>query len=258
MLGWINELPAFLLVLVRLTTFFVAAPLFSMRTVPTIHKIGFSFFVALICYSTVTIDVLIAVDFNFILLVMKEVLIGLALGFVAALILYTVQVAGGFIDFQMGFAIANVVDPQTGTQVPIIGNFKYTFALLFLLAVDGHHMMLEGIMRSYQLVAVDQFIVQDQNQAITQFIITTFTQMFLTAFQMAIPMVGALFLVTVALGITARTVPQLNIFVVGIPLKIFLGFIMLFITLPTFFYLLHKVFRQMIEAIGQLLYLLGG
>ena len=75
---------------------------------------------------------------------------------------------------------------------------------------------------------------------------------------MALPMVGSLFLVTVALGITARTVPQLNIFVVGIPFKILFGFIMLFITLPTFFYLLHHVFRKMIEAMGQLLHLLGG
>ena len=58
----------------------------------------------------------------------------------------------------MGFAIANVVDPQTGAQVPIIGNFKYMFALLFLLAVDGHHMLLEGIIRSYQIIAVDQLI----------------------------------------------------------------------------------------------------
>lgn len=258
MLFWLNELPGFLLVFVRLTSFFIAAPLYAHRAFPTVYKLGFAFFISLIIYSSVAPETLPGVNLEYIFLVLKEVLIGIALGFIAALILYIVQVAGGFIDFQMGFAIANVVDPQTGTQVPIIGNFKYMFALLFLLAVDGHHMLLEGIIRSYQIIAVDRWLPPLDQETMTTFIIVTFSQMFLSALQMALPMVGSLFLVTVALGITARTVPQLNIFVVGIPLKIFLGFIMLLITLPTFFYLLYHVFRQMIETMGQLIHLLGG
>lgn len=258
MLFWLNELPGFLLVFVRLTSFFVAAPLYAHRTFPNVFKIGFAFFISLIIYPSVAPDGPVEVNMEYIFLVLKEVLVGIALGFIAALILFIVQVAGGFIDFQMGFAIANVVDPQTGAQVPIIGNFKYMFALLFLLAVDGHHMLLEGVIRSYQMIAVDRFLPPLDQERMTTFIIVTFSQMFLSALQMALPMVGALFLVTVALGITARTVPQLNIFVVGIPLKIFFGFVMLLITLPMFFYLLHHVFRQMIESMGQLVYLLGG
>lgn len=258
MLSWINEIPAFLLVMVRLTTFFITAPIYSMRGVPATFKVGFSFFVAIISYSTVSMDSFINMDLGYIFFIMKEAMIGLALGFVAALILYTVQVAGGFIDFQMGFAIANVVDPQTGAQVPIIGNFKYTFAILFLLAVDGHHMMLEGVIQSYQLVPVDVLIFPIGSEPVTQFIIAIFVQMFLIAFQIAIPVVGTLFLVTVALGITARTVPQLNIFVVGIPIQILIGFIMILITLPAYFYALQRVFRHMIQAMGQLLQILGG
>lgn len=258
MLTLINEIPTFLLVMVRLTTFFITAPIYSMRGVPVTFKVGFSFFVAIISYSTVSMDSFINMDLDYIFFIMKEAMIGLSLGFVAALILYTVQVAGGFIDFQMGFAIANVVDPQSGAQVPIIGNFKYTFAILFLLAVDGHHMMLEGVIRSYQMVPVDVLIFPVGSEPVTQFIITIFVQMFLIAFQIAIPVVGVLFLVTVGLGMTARTVPQLNIFVVGIPIQIFVGFIMILITLPAFFYALQRVFRHMIQAMGQLLQILGG
>jgi flagellar biosynthetic protein FliR len=258
MLLWLEQLPVLLLILVRMSAFFAAAPVFTMRGVPSQFKIGLAFFTALLTLSTVTIEQPILLDLSYFLMIIKEAIVGLALGFVASLLLYTVQVAGGFIDFQMGFAIANVVDPQTGTQVPIIGNFKYMLAILFLLAVNGHHMLLDGAVRSYQLVPVNWLFVPIGSEQVAKYITTVFVQMFLIAFQLAIPVVGALFLTDVALGIVARTVPQLNVFVVGLPLKILVGFILILVTLPTFFFLLQGVLRNMINTMGQLLRLLGG
>jgi flagellar biosynthetic protein FliR len=258
MLQWLEQLPIFLLIFVRLTAFFVSAPIFSMRGVPSQFKIGFGFFVSLVAFTTVNVDQPIPLDLSLIIIILKEVMVGLALGFVASLILYTVQVAGAFIDFQMGFAIANVVDPQTGAQVPILGNFKYMLALLFLLTVDGHHMMLDGVFRSYQMVPIEAMFIPIGSEEVARFITDTFVQMFLVAFQLALPIVGSLFLVDVALGIVARTVPQLNVFVVGLPLKILVGFVVILITIPTFFFLLKNVMRNMIETMGQLLQLLGG
>jgi flagellar biosynthetic protein FliR len=258
MLLWLEQLPVFLLILVRMTAFFVAAPIFSIRGVPNIFKVGLAFFTALLALSTVSLEQPIALDISFILFILKEAVVGLALGFVASLLLYTVQVAGGFIDFQMGFAIANVVDPQTGAQVPIIGNFKYILAILFLLSLNGHHLLLDGVFRSYQIVPVNALFVPIGSEQVALFITTIFSQMFLIAFQLAIPIVGALFLVDVALGIMARTVPQVNVFVVGLPLKIFVGFVLLLIMFPTYFYLLQTVLRKMMITMGQLLRLLGG
>lgn len=255
---WLELLPAFLLVLVRITAFFVAAPLFSLRGIPNTFKVGLSFFVAVITFATVSVEEPLMLDMSFILLTVKEALVGLALGFVAALVIYSVQVAGAFIDFQMGFLIANLVDPQTGAQIPVIGNFKYILTLLFLLSVNGHHLLIDGVMRSYQLVPIEEMYIALGSAGVAQFMARTFTQMFLIAFQMAIPIVGSLFLVDVALGILARTVPQVNVFVVGLPLKIFVGFCLILITLPGFFYLLQTVVREMVQSMGQLLQLLGG
>ncbi|WP_202077112.1 flagellar biosynthetic protein FliR [Caldalkalibacillus salinus] len=249
-------LPTFLLVLVRLTTFFTAAPIFSLSGLPNTFKIGLAFFLTLVIMPTVG-PADIPINMAILGFVVKEALIGLALGFVAALVLYTIQIAGAFIDFQMGFAIANVVDPQTGAQIPIIGNFKYTLAMLFLLAVNGHHLMIEGIVRSYRFVGLEQYFVSLGHEQVAYFITTLFVQMFLIAFQLSLPIVGALFLVDVTLGIIARTIPQLNVFVVGLPLKIFIGFVMLLLTLPIFFYLLQALIGEMVQAMSDLLTLIG-
>jgi len=254
----LEMLPYFLLMFVRLLSFFLIAPLFSMRGVPGQFKVGISFFIALIAFSVSSLGEPIVMDSGYIFLILKEVGVGVSLGFTAALLLYTVQVAGAFIDFQMGFAIANVIDPQTGAQVPIIGQFKYMLALLFLLVVDGHHLMLDGVMRSFQLIPVEIISFSIENGDITQYMTTLFIQMFVIALQMALPIVGALFLVDIALGILAKTVPQLNIFAVGLPLKIVVGFIMLVVIMPIFFYLLKILFEKMITSMLELIQLIGG
>lgn len=254
----LEMLPFLLLVFVRLTSFFIIAPIFSMRGVPTQFKIGLSFFISLVAFSSLSIEEPIPLDSFYILLIIKEFGIGITLGFTAALLLYTVQVAGAFIDFQMGFSMASVMDPQTGTQVPIIGHFKYILALLFLLTVNGHHLMLDGVMQSYNLLPVESISFSAKFEDIAHFMTTLFSQMFLIALQMALPIIGALFLVDIALGILAKTVPQLNIFAVGLPLKIFVGFIMLFLSMPIFFYVLQILFQKIIESMSQLISLLGG
>lgn len=256
-LEWLNHLPVFLLLLVRISAFFVAAPFFSMNGLPHRFKIGLAAFMAFITVPAMELDQPIPLDLHFIVYVLKEALVGLALGFVAALITYTVQVAGAFIDFQMGFLIANLVDPQTGAQVPIIGNLKFFLTLLFLLSIDAHHLLIEGILRSYQVVPVDQYFISIGSGPVAYFITTVFVQMFVSALQLALPIVGSLFLVDVSLGILARTVPQINVFIVGLPLKIFTGFLLILITLPGFFYLLNGLAGRMVDTMGQLLRLLG-
>ena len=253
----LEMLPYFLLMLVRLTSFFLIAPVYSMRGVPTQIKIGLAFFLALFAFSTSAGEEPLLLDGYYLFLLIKEIFVGLALGFTAALLLYAVQVAGAFIDFQMGFALANVMDPQTGAQVPMIGHFKYTMALLFLLIVDGHHLMLDGVMKSFQLVPVELISFSFKNEEIARFMSTLFLQMFLIAMQIALPVVGALFLVDVALGILAKTVPQMNIFAVGFPVKIFAGFMMLILVMPIFFFVLQSLFEKILVSMAELIKLLG-
>lgn len=253
----VPQFPAFLLVLVRVTSFFVMLPIFSHRTIPVIHRIGLSFFLAWIMYYTIDAPVL-ALDFNFYLLVIKEALVGLFVGLVAYMILSAIQTAGGFIDFQMGFAMANVIDPQTGAQSPLIGQYLYTIALLFLLATNGHHLLLDGIYYSYQFIPIDQIFIPFGDRSMVEFVVKAFNQSFIIALQMALPIVGSVFLVDVTIGILARTVPQLNVFVVGLPLKIIVGLVVLFIVIGVIMEAVSTLFEVLLLTMRNLMQLIGG
>lgn len=254
---FVNVLPAFLLVLVRVLAFFAVLPIYGHRTVPNTFKIGLGFFLALTMIFTLDAPVIV-VDATYYLLIFKEALVGLVVGLIAMVLLYAIQIAGGLIDYSMGFMIANVMDPQTGAQTPLTGSFLYTFALLFMLLVDGHHLLLDGIYYSYTFVPMDQVFLPFGQGDVIQYIATTFNAMFIVAFQMAFPIVGSLFLVDVGLGMVSRAVPQMNVFVVGMPLKILVGLLLLTVFMGVFFMIVQRLFDQMILAMRTLLQLLGG
>lgn len=252
----LNTLPVFFLIFVRILSFFVVMPLFSYRNIPLIFKIGLSVFLAMIIYSVID-PVQIGLNYSYLFLIAKEVLIGILIGLIAFIIISALQVAGGFIDFQMGFAIANVVDPQTGAQSPLTGQYFYTIAMLFLLAVDGHHLIIDGIVSSFQFIPIDAFI-PFSDSTIADFVIRSFNYMFIIAFQIAIPIVGTLFLVDVALGMVARSVPQINVFVVGLPLKILVSFFAILIFLPLLMTSVNRLFGIMFQVMDELMRLFGG
>ncbi len=256
MIDPVPEFAAFLLIFTRVTSFFIMMPLFSYRTIPAIFKVGLGFFLALLMVHT-TEAPLLELDGFYILLIIKEVLAGLLLGFIAYLIMSAIQVAGAFIDFQMGFAIANVIDPQTGAQSPLIGQYLYILGLIFLLTVNGHHLLLDGIYYSYQFIPIDQMWIPFGNDAMVEYVVKSFSMMFLIAFQMAIPIVGSIFLVDVALGIIARTVPQFNVFVVGLPLKIGVSFIVMLAVMAVILGVVSHLTELMITAIRNLMALMG-
>lgn len=253
----VPKFAVFLLIFVRVASFFVTVPLFSYRTIPAIHRVGVSFVLSWMMYYTMN-TAPIAIDGAYFLLILKEMLVGLLIGFTAALVMAAVQVAGALIDFQMGFTIANVIDPHTGMQSPIMGQYFYMFALLFLLSVNGHHLLLDGIYYSYQLIPLEQGKFSLGSSSFAQYMIHAFQSMFVIAFQMAIPVVASLFLVDVALGIIARTVPQMNIFVVGFPVKIAVAFIVMIVVMSAIFAVVQHLFEMMLYAMRDVMKIIGG
>jgi len=254
----LQALPGFLLVFCRITAFFVTAPLLSMRSVPAQFRIGIAFFMTLFTFMSIDAE-LMQFDAAYILMVIREVLIGILLGFVAYLFFTVVQMSGSFVDMQMGLGITNVIDPMTGVQSPLIGNFKFMLALLLFLALDGHHYLLTAIMNSYDWVPLDNaFFSRIYEGSITTFLLKTLGTMFVLAFQMTAPMIVALFLVDVGLGMLARSAPQFNVFILGLPLKSMVGFIIMLVMVPGFLYLFQQLFSQLFDAIGQVLMILQG
>ena len=253
----IPKLTVLLLIIARVSAFFVTLPLFSHRTIPPTHRIAFAILLSWMMYYTMDVEPF-EVNGEYILLIVKEVIVGLFVGLLAYIIMSAIQVAGGFIDFQMGFAIANVIDPQTGAQSPLVGQFMNTLALLLLIALNGHHLLLDGIFYSYQFIPMDVSLAAFGQENYVEFIMKTFAGVFAVAFQMSIPIVATLFLVDIALGITARTVPQLNIFVIGFPIKIGVSFIVLLVMMGVLLAVVQKMFEILVVSMRDLMIILGG
>lgn len=211
-------------------------------------RVGTAFFITLAAYGAVAPEVIVPLGTEYIFLVVKETLIGLMMGFFVMLFISALQVAGQFIDVQMGFGLANVVDPQTGTQVPIMGFFKYYLGMLIFLSLDIHHYIIHAYVDSFQQIPIGNLYLSGSGR-FAEFAVTAFSGMFVLALKIAAPVVFCLLLTTVALGITARTVPQMNVFVVGMPLKIALGFLVTYLSLPTFLFVLDALFTEMVESI---------
>ncbi|WP_043922431.1 flagellar biosynthetic protein FliR [Paenibacillus terrae] len=254
----LQSFPVFLLIFCRITSFFVVAPIFSTRGVPNIFKVGISGFLALIVYLTYGTHQQVPTDAAYVLLVGREVLIGLLLGFTAYLFMTAIQTAGSFIDLQVGFGMASVFDPMTGASSPLTGNFKFAIAVLLFLSLNGHHHLINAILYSYDWVPLtNDFFVKLYGGSVTEFLVRSFAESFLLAFQIAAPIVVATFLTDVGLGFLAKTAPQFNIFVIGVPLKIIVGLFMLLLLMPSFAFIFEKLFTVMFESIRNLLDIMG-
>ncbi|MDF2721408.1 MAG: fliR [Paenibacillus sp.] len=255
---WIPYLPNWLLIFCRITAFLMAAPVFSTRGVPSQWKIGVSAIIAFIAFSAVGLKEPMALDGMFVFSIIREVLIGILLGLTAYMFFTAVQIAGAFIDIQMGLGIANVIDPMTGAQSPLIGNFKFVLAMLLFLTFNGHHYLIDGFMKSYQWLPLsNDLFARIADGSVHEFVLRSFTTVFTLALQMSAPLVVALFLTDVGLGILSKTAPQFNIFVIGVPLKIIIGFLLLVMLLPSFLYLFQDLFGSLFEAMNRLVQLLG-
>jgi flagellar biosynthetic protein FliR len=255
-----NHVEIFILVLIRMSSFFYITPVFGFRNVPMMVKTGLVFCMALILTpiiaATSTGALYQGLPFaDLFLVVLKEFMVGVILGLTATTIFAAVQVGGSFIDLQIGFSMANVVDPMSGTSSPLTGQFKYVLAMLLFLGIDGHHGLLTALMQSYQFIPVGGFQISDHMMS---FIMQTFSVMFLLGVKVAIPIIAALFLSDFGLAMLSRAVPQMNVFVIGMPIKVVVGIVMLVVVMPAFVYLLRGLFDTMFTQMDTLLRMMGG
>ena len=240
----LNGIDTFILVFVRMTGLFVAAPIFGRRNIPGYLKVGFSFLTALILINVLEVPEkdLQQNLYLFAFLVIKEFLVGLTVGYVAYLIFTAIYIAGQLIDMRIGFGMVNVLDPMSNIQIPITANFYFIMSMLVFLSVNGHHLLIKGLFDSYKFIPIGNVVI---GEAAVNDIVRIFGSTFIIGFKIAAPVTAAVMVADVALGVIARTVPQLNVFVVGMPLKIAVGIIVMLLTIPMFLMLLNAIFRSM-------------
>ncbi len=247
----ISRADLYLLSALRLGGLFFTSPVFGSRYVPGAWKTAFGVVLAAMILPLVPDPGNLPQTLpGWTLVALKELAVGLVMGYVANLVFVAIQVAGGFMDIEVGFGITNIVDPQTGQALPLIGNFHQLLAFLIFLLTNGHHFLIAALIRSFQLVPVGAAVAGVTTR---EALVTFFAAMFVTGVKLAAPVIGALFLANLALGIVARTVPQLNIFVVGLPIKLGAGVLLLAVTLPMYLSVLQPLFGRMFSDLARFL-----
>lgn len=240
---FLNGFEAFLLIFVRMTGLFIVAPIFGRRNIPSYLKIGFSFFTAVILANTIQLPSPETFDsmLQLALIIAKEFIVGITIGFIAYLAFTAIYVAGEIIDMQIGFGVVNVMDPISNIQVPITSNVYFILSMLVYIAVNGHHALIKALFDSYTVVPLGMAVFSAP--AAAENLMGIFGSIFAIGFKIAAPVIAAILITDIALGTISRMVPQLNVFVIGMPLKILVGIVILMVTIPMFLYVLEGLFK---------------
>lgn len=237
-----SQIDLFLLILARVGGMFLTGPIYSNRIVPRQVRALMTVSLAIIMFMGLQLQnpVVPSKLGPFALYLTGEMIIGMIIGFVAQFVFGAIQFAGQNIDFMMGYSIVNVIDPIYGNQASLIGSFKNILALLIFLITNSHHYLIVALYQSYERIPIFGLSV---SKGVTGVMVDLFGNMLVTGLKIGIPVVGAIFVAEVALGLIARTMPQMPVFFVGIPLKIFVGTIILVIVLPIYMFTLQFLFE---------------
>jgi flagellar biosynthetic protein FliR len=200
-----EQAAAFILILMRTVGLFFVSPVFSSRTIPRTLKASWAMLVAFLLFAVVPIEGVPTSGAFFGLAIIRELFVGFVIGFCVFLLFAGIQLAGQVVDIQMGLGMVNVIDPVSSAQVSVIGQYFYLVATLVFLAMDGHHLLLRGLFDSFAVIPLGQAEFSGNLSALVN---EKFTEMFWVAFRVGAPIIGALFLTNVAMGVLSRTSPR--------------------------------------------------
>lgn len=234
----------FLFVLFRVGAFIMFVPVLGSAQFPARLKVGLIVLLSFSVFPMVPQEAIAQPKglMGLSVMLFSEMLIGFSVAYIMRMIFTAVQVAGTMIDFQMGFGVVNVIDPQTQSQVSITAQFQNIFATFLFLALNGHHLTIHALIESFEMINPHQFAF---SASTAEFLVQAFAAMFVVAIQIAAPVMVILFFISVGLGLVARTVPQMNVFIVAFPLQIGVGLLMVGFTFTFFTALFKKQLTEM-------------
>ena len=246
------QVVSFLLIFLRLFSFISVFQPFGGRFIPVSIRLLLAISIGLALSHIYILKDL--PDINLLILIsVKEIIIGLVIGFLANIIFYTLQVIGQMIDFQVGLSMANIVNPAFDIQVSPIGDLFFVFGMLLFLVTGGYTQIIESIAYSFNIVPVGEVSINGDIFVYAFKLIGNFV--FQVALRFSAPVITILLLVDVITGIIARTVPQINIFIIGLPLKTGLAFLSILLLIGSVPDLMN---REMPYILKELVYIMRG
>ena len=222
-----------LLILVRIATFVFVAPFFSQGGVPAQAKIGLSFFLAVILYGVVPHPACdYSSEFGFGIAVLKEGITGLLIGFAANICNSIVVFAGNIIDMDIGLSMATSFNQDMSFQTTVTGNLYYYLVFAYLIATNMHLYILRAVADSFLVVPIGGAVFEWDSLLLTM--TKYMVDLFVIGFRIFLPFFATMMIMNCVLGVMAKVAPQMNMFSVGIQLKILVGYIVLFLTIFMF------------------------
>lgn len=244
----LKDLEYALLVFVRVASIVSVAPFFGNTSVPVRVKAAVSVFLSIIMMNVVDYtDVSYQGSFGYSAVVMKEAITGLVIGIGSGFCLYILNYSGHFIDMELGLSMAMQLDPSSNIQSTITANFlSYLFMVLFLVS-DMHYFIIDALVQSYKRIPIGGATIDG---GLYEVIVKYVSDYFVIAIRIALPIFCCVFIINVVLGILAKVAPQMNMFVIGMQLKLFVGLFILFMIMGMLPGIVDFIFQEMREITG--------
>ena len=227
-------------VFIRILTFLGCINVIFPSGTPKVFKVMFSIFISFIISPFIQADIAVHSLSQLIIYALMETLTGLVFGFITNMCFNSLKIAGSLIDQQLGLSMANIYDPNSNTQNTLIETILYWLGVMIFFSMNGHHQLIAGIQNSFNLVKVGQLILSGN----FDYVINVFVQCFIIGIKIAVPMILSLLIAELLIGFISKSVPQLNVMVVSMPLKLLMGIIFIMIALPFLLNKMHHLFNQ--------------
>ena len=251
----IKNLEYALLIFIRVTAIVSVTPLFGNNAVPVRVKAAISFFLSIIMINTVDYTAVSYVGtIGYSVLVMKEAITGLVIGIGSGFCLYILNYSGHFIDMELGLSMAMEFDPTSNLQSTITANFlSHLFIIMFLMS-DMHYFIIDALNESYKAIPIGGANI---DAGLYHIIVKYIVDYFVIALRIALPIFACVFVINIILGILAKVAPQMNMFVIGMQLKIFVGLFILYMIMGMLPGIVDFIFEEMRELTGMFMDILS-
>ncbi|MDR1308939.1 MAG: flagellar biosynthetic protein FliR [Deltaproteobacteria bacterium] len=248
-----GQFAAFVLVLLRLSMLVALAPVIGSPNIVTEAKVALALTLAFVISPLVQVDAsqMPMTWFGFAWLAISELLLGLSLAFMVRLVLETANLAGEYLSFQMSMTMVNLMDPQSGSQVPVVSRLVYIIFVLIFLYANGHLVVIKALVDSFR-VAPPGLMVLWRPETFSE-VLGAIGRMYVLAVKIAAPVVGLLFCAKVSFGIVAKAVPQMQVLFVGMPLYILAGLALMGFSMDFWPRLIGQALFEAQEGLARLL-----
>lgn len=239
-----ENLEQFLLIFVRVASLIYAAPLFSQKGVPRQTKVGLSLFISIILFQVIPKESLAySTVIEYAVLVIREAIAGLIIGFGAEICYSIIAFAGRIIDMEIGLSMVSMFDPSSNTQISITGAFyNYLFMLMFIIS-DMHHYIIRALVDTYELIPMGRVTFNMDKMYVS--ILQYMGDYLVIGFRIVLPVFAVILVTNVVLGVLAKVAPQVNMFSVGLQIKICMGLATIYLVMGLFGNISNYIFTEM-------------